>query len=166
VSAFPKSRYPQPSTSGFCPHSAIASQHSSQMRRCFFGRTLFAFFAGGDEARSGEPRSRISLRSTQRWKPRASRAIGLALMTCPKADRPSERKLAPALPMRSIKSRRVLSGGSPGRSHRFYQRTQRFGFANNGPAIFQFDDALTLPIAKAAVDLFTRSTRHFRQFAL
>ena len=50
--------------------------------------------------------------------------------------------------------------------HRFYQRTQRFGFANNGPAIFQFDDALMLPIAKAAVDLFTRSARHFRQFAL
>jgi hypothetical protein len=50
--------------------------------------------------------------------------------------------------------------------HRFYQRTQRFGFANNGPAIFQFDDALMLPTAKAAVDFLTRSSHHFRQFTL
>ena len=43
---------------------------------------------------------------------------------------------------------------------RFHQSPQGLGLANNRPAILQFYDALTLPLAQAAIHFFTGPASH------
>src|SRR5271169_5830816 len=49
---------------------------------------------------------------------------------------------------------------------RLQKFAKRFRLENDRPAILEFKNALTLPVAKTAVDLLARSARHFGQFSL
>ena len=43
---------------------------------------------------------------------------------------------------------------------------QRFGLANDRPAILQFQNTLTMPVTKTAIDLLAGAAGHFGQLAL